>query len=57
LFLDASVLLAAAASARGASRAVFDYANPQRWHLLSSPFAVNEVLRNLRKVPTHATAD
>jgi hypothetical protein len=56
LFLDASVLLAAAASAQGASRAIFDSPAVQGWALLSSPYAINEVLRNLRKVSPQATS-
>jgi len=57
LFLDASVLLAAAGSERGASRAVFSYAAAQKWSLVSSPYALDEVLRNLEKLPAHATTD
>lgn len=57
LFLDASVLLAAVGSAQGASRAIFDYATAQRWDLVSSPYAINEVLRNLRKLPHRATSE
>ena len=57
LFLDASVLLAAAGSTQGASRAIFTYAAAQKWSLISSPYALNEVLRNLGKLPTPATAD
>jgi hypothetical protein len=51
LFLDASVLLAAAGSASGSSRALFSYATVQGWSLLSSPYALNQVLRNLGKMP------
>jgi predicted nucleic acid-binding protein len=57
LFLDASVLLAAAGSEKGASRAVFSYAAAQNWSLVSSPYALNEVLRNLEKLPGNATTD
>ena len=57
LFLDASVLLAAAGSENGASRAVFSYAAAQNWSLVSSPYALNEVLRNLEKLPAKATTD
>ncbi len=56
LFLDASVLLAAAGSATGSSRALFDYAAPHRWVLVSSPYALNETLRNLSKLPPSATS-
>jgi len=34
LFLDASVLLASAGSANGASRAIFPYAAAQKWSLI-----------------------
>lgn len=57
LFLDASVLLAAAGSATGASRAVFSYATEQHWSLISSPYALNEVLHNLAKLPANATTE
>ena len=57
LFLDASVLLAASGSERGASRALFTYASAQHWSLISSPYALNEVLRNLAKLPPAATPD
>lgn len=57
LFLDASVLLAAAGSDTGASRALFTYAAAQNWSLVSSPYALNEVLHNLEKLPANATAD
>lgn len=57
LFLDTSVLLAAAGSRTGASRAIFDYSSAQGWRLLSSPYAVEEVLRNLDKLPLAATAE
>ena len=57
LFLDASVLLAAAGSPTGSSRALFHYAGAQGWTLVSSPYALNEVLRNLGKIPASATAN
>jgi predicted nucleic acid-binding protein len=57
LFLDASVLLAAAGSAKGASRAIFSYATPQDWALVSSPYALNETQKNLSKLPSAATTD
>ncbi len=56
LFLDASVLLASAGSPCGSSRALFTYAAEQKWVLASSPYALNEVLRNLAKMPAVATA-
>ncbi len=57
LFLDTSVLLAAAGSATGSSRALFLYAATQNWLLVSSPYALNEVLRNLPKLPPNATTE
>jgi predicted nucleic acid-binding protein len=57
LFLDASVLLAAAGSSNGSSRTIFSYAKAQGWLLISSPYALNEVLRNLGKLPASATAE
>lgn len=56
LFLDASLLLAAAGSPTGSSRALFSYAGAEGWVLMSSPYALNEVLRNLGKMPAPATA-
>jgi predicted nucleic acid-binding protein len=57
LFLDTSVLLSAAGSATGSSRALFTHATAQDWNLVSSPYALNEVLRNLPKLAPAATAD
>lgn len=57
LFLDTSVMLAACGSARGASRAVFEYAPRNNWSLLASPYALSEVVRNLDVLPGDATAD
>ena len=57
LFLDASVLLAAAGSESGASHALFYHAAHQGWVLLSSPYALYEVLRNLPKLKTSATQE
>ncbi|MBI4026176.1 MAG: PIN domain-containing protein [Verrucomicrobia bacterium] len=57
LFLDASVLLAAAGSANGSSHALFSYAATQGWALVCSPYALNEVLRNLSKLPASATTE
>lgn len=50
LFHDASVLLSAAGSSTGSSRALFQYAPRQHWLLLSSPHAINEAERNLPKL-------
>ena len=47
LFLDSSVLIAAAASAEGASREVFQRASTRDWQLITTPYAVAEVTRNL----------
>jgi predicted nucleic acid-binding protein len=47
LFLDSSVLIAAAASAEGASREVFQSASRRGWRLITTPYAVAEVIRNL----------
>ena len=41
----------------GASRALFDYAAPQRWMLVSSPYALNKTLRNLLELPPSATPE
>ena len=57
LFLDSSVLLAACGSAKGSSRALFHLAPSAGWTLMSSPYAVSEVLRNLGKLPAAATAE
>jgi hypothetical protein len=57
LFLDASVLLAAAGSQRGASHALFDQAAKPGWGWLSSPYAINQALRNLPKLRTRATKE
>jgi len=45
LFLDASVLLAASASARGASHEIFRRATINGWTLVRTPYAIDEVLR------------
>lgn len=47
LFLDSSVLIAAAASAQGASREVFHRASTRDLRLITTPYAVAEVTRNL----------
>jgi predicted nucleic acid-binding protein len=56
LFLDTSVLLAAAGSATGASQAIFSYAPKQGWELQTSPWVISEVTRNLPKLSTIATS-
>lgn len=57
LFLDTSVLLAAAGSANGSSHALFSYAATQGWVLICSPYALNEVLRNLPKLAVSVTTE
>lgn len=57
LFLDASVLLAAAGSATGSLRAVFTYAPSQGWTLVTSTYAAAEVLKNLPKLHQGSAAD
>jgi predicted nucleic acid-binding protein len=57
LFLDTSVLLAACASGRGASREIFRRCREQRWRLISTPYAIEEVVRNLRKFPVSTSAE
>jgi hypothetical protein len=57
LFLDTSLLLAAAGSAGGSSRALFIHAPAQKWLLTSSPYALNEGLRNLPKLAPSATKE
>jgi len=47
LFLDSSMLIAAAVSAEGASREVFRLASTRDWRLITTPYAVAEVVRNL----------
>ncbi len=50
LFLDTSVLLAAAGSAKGASRFLVTEAAKQDWQLLSSDYCAEETRRNLPKI-------
>ena len=54
LFLDTSVLLAASGSASGASRAVIDLAQPNKWLLISSPYCIAETTANIRKLSASA---
>ena len=56
LFLDTSVILAAAGSANGASRFVIDEAAANRWILLTAPYCLEEAQRNARKVGPKAPA-
>ncbi len=57
LFLDTSVLLAASGSANGASREIFRLASPNQWTLIATPYAVEEVRRNLPNFSANAGAD
>ncbi len=57
LFLDSSVLLAACGSREGASREVFRLAPKQRWTLVTIPYVLEEVIRNLKNLPPNASAD
>ena len=57
LFLDASVLLAASASASGASREIFLLAPANGWVLVATPYVVAEVMRNLPDFPLAATTE
>ncbi len=56
LFLDTSVLLAAAASATGASCEIFRLAPSNGWILVTTPYVVAEVLRNLPEFSFEATS-
>jgi len=57
LFLDTSVLLAACASGAGASREIFRVAGVNGWVLVATPYAIEEVLRNLPDFPLAASAE
>jgi hypothetical protein len=57
LFLDTTVLLAASGSASGASREIFRQASANGWILIATPYAIEEVLRNLSKLPPNASAE
>ena len=50
LFLDTSVILAAAGSARGASRFVMEEADANHWTLVTASYCLEEAQRNARKV-------
>lgn len=56
VFLDSSVLLAASGSSKGASRALFQLAPTAGWALLTSPYAIGEVFKNISKFPAEATS-
>ena len=57
LFLDTSVLLAACASAGGASREIFRVAGVNGWLPVATPYVVDEVLRNLPDFPVTASSE
>jgi predicted nucleic acid-binding protein len=57
LFLDTSVLLAASGSANGAAREIFRLAANNSWTLVATPYAVEEVRRNLSHFPADAGSD
>ena len=50
LFLDSSVLLAAAGSSTGASRLLFDIASRHGWELLTAEYCLREAECNLPKL-------
>lgn len=50
VFLDTSVLLAAAGSSTGASRFLIKQASSHGWELIISGYCVQETLRNLNKI-------
>jgi len=56
LFLDSSVMIAGAASAEGASRSVFRLAGTHEWRLVTTPYAVEETVRNLAAFAPSVTA-
>jgi hypothetical protein len=55
VFCDTSVLLAAAKSSAGASRALFDYAPKTGWNLMASPWVVEEAEHNIPKFGSEAS--
>ena len=57
LFLDTSVLLAACGSRKGASREIFRLAAKQCWILITIPYVLEEVARNLTRLLPAASAD
>ena len=54
VFLDTSVILAACCSKEGASRDVFDLAGRNGWALIVTPYVIDEVRRNLARLPAVA---
>lgn len=57
LFLDTSVLLSACGSTAGASREILDRAAANGWLLITTPYVVEEVVRNLPDLPVQATTE
>ena len=57
LFLDTSVLLAACASGKGASAEIFRRRTMNGWQLLTTPYVLDEVTRNLPKFPLAAASE
>ena len=57
LFLDTSVILAACASERGASRAIFELAALNGWRLLAGRYGLAEVEQNLPRLGEPAGQD
>ena len=57
LFLDTSVLLAACGSRKGASQEIFRRAPKQPWTLVTIPYVLEEVARNLKNLPSEASAN
>lgn len=57
IFLDTSVMLSACASSRGASREVFRLAGANGWLLVTTPYAIDEVLRHLPDFPITASGE
>ena len=57
LFLDTTVLLAASESPLGASREIFQRAHLNDWTLLTTPYVLHEVARNLPDLSPHGVFD
>jgi predicted nucleic acid-binding protein len=57
LFLDTSVMLSAAASGTGASRELFRLVPTNGWLLVTTHYAIDEVLRHLPDLPLQASVD
>ena len=57
IFLDTSVLLSASASAKGASREIFNRAPSNGWILIATPYAIREVIRHIGDFPASALSD